>query len=166
VACGSGSQAATKSGGSPKTFVSEHYGYSMALTPGSARFSSQAHKAWSGSTPFPSDPAFDQITDRKNFSSYMVAAKRLPAGWTLRRWTAFTVSITVPPCTYERRTMTRSSLGGEPAFVYDLKCAEGPFRQLAAVHNRRGYLFIDVPPNAANRRAFDRARRSFRFQGG
>jgi hypothetical protein len=165
AACGNGSPSPTTSSRSPTTFVSEHYRYSMALTPGSAMSSAQAHKAWSGSTPFPSDPAFDQIFDRKNFSSYMVAAKRLPPGWSLRRWAAFTISITVPPCSFEKGTMTRSTLGGEPALAYELKCAEGVFRQLAAVHDRRGYLFIDVPPNAGDQRAFDIARRSFHFDG-
>ena len=152
--------------GTPKTtFVSKRYGYSMVLAGGSARYLTvHASTTWSGSGPGPSDPAFDQINDLKTHSLYMVAAKRIPPGWTLRRWTSFTISITVPPCTDKQQTLTKSSLGGAPALVYELKCAEGLVFQLGAIYAHRGY-FVIYTADAVDRRAFKAALRSFHFLG-
>jgi hypothetical protein len=86
-----------------------------------------------------------------------------PPGWTLRRWTSFTISIAVPPC-HMQQTFTTSKLGGAPALVYEVKCAEGLVFQLAAVHSQRGYLFISAA-DAVDRRGFSMALRSFHFLG-
>jgi hypothetical protein len=146
------------------TFVSNQYGYAMVLPDGSARYlTTHASTNWSGGGPFPSDPAFDQINDLKTHSLYMVAAKRIPPGWTLRKWTSFTISITVPPC-HRQHTPTTSKLGGTPALAYDLKCAEGLVFQLAAVHAHRGYLFI-YTADTPDRSAFNTALGTFHFLG-
>lgn len=150
--------------GATTNFVSKRYGYSLALTGGSARYIlTPASTNWSGSGPSPSDPAFDQIDDLQTHSSYMVASKPIPPGWTLRKWMSSTRSITVPPCTY-KRTLAKSNVDGAPALAYELKCAEGVVFQLAAIHAQRGYLII-VAADASVQRAFNAARRSFRFLG-
>jgi hypothetical protein len=150
-------------GASSTTFVSKRYGYSMTLPGGHARYlSSPATATWSHGGPFPSDPAFDQIDDLKTHSAYTIAAKRLRGAWTLRKWTAFTISVTVPPCRPKQPGLTRSRLGDSPALVYELKCAEGRVYQLAAVHAHRGYLFI-YTADSVNRRGFDAGRRAFHF---
>jgi hypothetical protein len=147
-------------------FVSKRYGYSMVLAGGSARYlTTHALANWSGGGPFPSDPAFDQINDLKTHSLYTVAAKRIPRDWTLRKWTSFTISITVPPCAHKQQTLTKSNLGGAAALVYELKCAEGLVFQLAAIHAHRGY-FVIYMADAVDRRAFNAGLRSFHFLGG
>jgi hypothetical protein len=152
--------------GTPTTnFVSKRYGYSMVLAGGSARyFLTPATTNWSGGQPFPSDPAFDQINDLKTHGLYTVAAKRIPTGWTLRKWTSFTISITVPPCHQKQQTLTKSNLGGAPALVYELKCAEGLVLQLAAIHAHRGYLVV-YTADTVDRRVFNAGLRSFHFLG-
>jgi hypothetical protein len=152
--------------GTPTTkFVSKRYGYSMVLAGGSARYLTiKALSNWSGSGPFPSDPEFDQINDLKKHSLYAVAAKRIPTGWTLRKWTSFTISITVPPCHYKRQTLAKSNLGGAAALVYELKCAEGLVFQSAAIHAHRGY-FVIYTADTVDRRAFNAGLRSFHFLG-
>jgi hypothetical protein len=155
------------------TFVSKRYGYSLALPGGSARFfTSHARSNWSGGGPAPSDPQFDQISDLKTHSLFMVAAEKLPAGWTLRRWASFTLSITVPPCHRKGPRTRTSSLGGARALVSELQCVEGIVVQLAAVHAGRGYFFVDLTanrsgtPHASDLRSFDSVRRAFEFSRG
>ena len=152
--------------GTPTTnFVSKRYGYSMTLAGGSARYLlTPATTSWSGGQPFPSDPAFDQINELKTHSLYTVAAKRIPAEWTLQKWTSFTISITVPPCHPKQPTLTRSELGDASALVYELKCAEGLVLQLTAIHAHRGYLVV-FTADTVDRRVFNAGLRSFRFLG-
>src|SRR5579871_2783072 len=146
------------------TFTSKTYAYSIVLSGGSDSYLlTPARISWSGGTPTAGvDPAYDQINDLEDHSEYRFAAKSLPSGWTLRRWTSFTVSITDPPCHYEPQTLTKSTLARTPAFLYEETCAEGTVFQLAAIHADRGYLVIYLGDSPA-RHAFVAALRSFRF---
>jgi hypothetical protein len=148
-------------------FVSKRYGYSMQLAGGTTNYLlTRASTNWSGSTPTPGvDPAFDEINNLKAHSLYGVAAKRIPSGWTLSRWMAFTRSITIPPCADKPHTLMKWTLDGAPALVYEVKCADGLVLQLAAVHAHRGY-FVVYTADDVERRAFAAGLASFRFLSG
>ena len=109
-------------------------------------------------------------------AAFIVGAKPVTSGMSLRRWGAFVVSVQQQFC-YGLRNFRASSLGGEPAQEFVNTCPIEPapgaptssYRviTLAALHNGRGYLlnFLSDPSSnaAAERRRYDAGRRSFRF---
>jgi hypothetical protein len=150
-------------------FPSHLYGYSIAL-PGSHWRSSFAIVTWSSGSPEPNSPEFDTFTDLRTNRTYFIAARRLPIGATLATWTAAFIALRPPGC---RTPVSRSSstLSGTPARVLGWTCTDDyDVIAVTAVHDRRGYCMLVASlassPHAADRRAFDAARRSFRFGRG
>jgi hypothetical protein len=156
--------------GTPTTrFVSTEYAYEIVLSGGSARFStSHATTNWISDQVVVGGPEFDTIFDRKTHSIYVIAARQIPPGWTLRKWTSFTVTLIAPTggrCVYEHQTLERSKLGGAPALVYDIRCVAGASIQAAVIHNHRGYVIFDVMNYVSGRsiETFNAALHSFHF---
>jgi hypothetical protein len=145
------------------TFVSKRYGYEFALI---GRFFPQyATVAWSGSFPFGGRADIDGFYDWKD-RKFIIAAKRLPAGATLRSWQVAQVATKEAFCA-KSQAFRNSTLGGEPAREYLNVCPGYDVITLVALHRGLGYMFSFVSPTqnaaASDRRIYDAARRSFRF---
>jgi hypothetical protein len=156
----------------PETkFVSTRYGYSIILPGNSNRWqASYAHVTWSSGRLGPGSPGFDTFTDLQTERAYFIASRRPPTGSTLQKCTAFVISSHPPACLAPHASLAKSMLSGAPARLLTLSCTDGYFViGITALHAQRGYfMFVASPTSisrASDRRAFDAARRSFRFLG-
>jgi hypothetical protein len=158
------STVAAASAGTP--FVSKRNGYSIVL-PGSTAhwFAEYATDNWTDTTiPGIDDPQLDTFHDYQTGRLYLLATR--PAT-SLQAWTKFVASAHPSVCS-GARPLPASSVGGSPARVLTWSCSDGyQVFLLAAVHAHRGYMLLVASPTnlarASDRRAFDSARRSFRF---
>jgi hypothetical protein len=97
----------------------------------------------------------------------MAAAATVPAGMQLAEWRAAMVRGTSNVCS-ESPSAETTTLGGEPALVWTVKCSDGyDMIHLATLHGDRGYVFY-MPSATANddaddQRIFEGIRQSFRF---
>lgn len=152
-------------------FVSKLYGYSLVLPGSSSGWSATfAQVRWSTGRIDPGLPAFDTFTNLKTQRAYVIGARRAPTGSTLKKWTAFVISMRPAACLAPRAPLSNSTLSGARARVLRLSCTDGYIViGITALHAHRGYfMFVASPanlPRASYRRAFDAARRAFRFLG-
>ena len=158
------STVAAASAGTP--FVSKRNGYSIVL-PGSTAhwFAEYATDNWTDTTiPGIDDPQLDTFHDYQTGRLYLLTTR--PAT-SLQAWTKFVASAHPSVCS-GARPLPASSVGGSPARVLTWSCSDGyQVFLLAAVHADRGYMLLVASPTnlprASDLRAFDSARRSFRF---
>jgi hypothetical protein len=160
----------------PKTtkFVSKRYHYSLVLLGGPGRWANtHATGNWPGDYP-PSfgNTDFDRLYDNKTGHSWLIAAKRVPAGMTLEQWTAYTMARLNSSCT-PLPWRSNAKLGGAPARRYDVKCPEGRVIILTTLHDHRGYFFNCIPgtlkrvvQRVAAQRACSATQRSFHYTSG
>jgi hypothetical protein len=159
-------QAPTTPASAPKEFVSKRYNFRVTLPQDWVEF--DAVIDWNGKTSEgPGSPAFDSFADPTANRTLMVAAAPVPPGMQLADWRAAMVRGTPDVCT-ESSPPGKTTMGGEPAVAWTVKCSDGYDGNLLAVlHGKRGYFFY-MPSATANddaedRRIFDKARQSFRF---
>jgi hypothetical protein len=144
-------------------FVSKKYGYEIAPVGDWDGF--DAYDAWTGNFPFGSSGEVDQIIgpgDRK----FIVGAKRVLAGTTLRKWEASQIANMQSFCK-KARAFRNTTLGGVAAREFSLVCPSYDVITVVALHRGRGYLVNFLSPSAnataSDRRIYDAGRRSFRF---
>jgi hypothetical protein len=149
------------------TFVSKRYGYSLVLPGGSTRWrSSLAIVNWSSdSIGGIGSPAVDTFTDQLTNRTFVLAARRTRSD--LKHWTAFVASARPTNCGAPK-ALREDTLGGARARVLTWSCTDGyKVIVIAALHAGRGYFMLVASPTnlsrASDLRAFDAARRSFRF---
>jgi hypothetical protein len=113
-----------------------------------------------------SSPEFDSFTDLRDGRIYFLAAR--PSRSSLEQWTRFVISARpAPPCGAPQ-SLPNSMLAGSQAHVLTWSCTDG-YRVfvITALHARHGYVMLVASPaklsRASDVRAFDAARRSFRF---
>jgi hypothetical protein len=154
-------------------FVSKRYGYSIVLPGSSSHWSPTfASIGWSsGEIPGAGDPALDTYTDLRRGGYFLIAARQVPAGETLEKWTAVVLSARPPVCTGPRPKRLKSTLDRTPALVVTWSCTDGYWViAITALHSGRGYFMLLASQTnlsrASDQRAFDAARRSFRFLRG
>jgi hypothetical protein len=145
-------------------FVSKRYGYEVVLVGDWDAF--YADIAWTGGTPHGSSGQVDVVIgtgDRK----FIVAAKRVPAGTTLRKWEASRFADMQSVSCEMARAFRNTTLGGVAARESTSVCPGYDVILVAALHRGRGYIFQFMSPNAnataSDRRMFDAGRRAFRF---
>jgi hypothetical protein len=149
-------------------FVSKQYGYSIVLPGNSTQWTSSfAVVKWSTGTISPGAPAFDTFTDLRTHRLYIIGARRLLAGSTLKKWTAIFLSNRGPNCT-THASLSNSKLSGTPARLLTWSCTDGYNAiGITALHAHLGYFMIVASPTssslASDRTAFSGARASFRF---
>jgi hypothetical protein len=149
------------------TFVSKEYGYTLELPGTAADYTSDmAFVNWTIGTVERNVPEFDTITDNRADRSYIVGARRPPAGNTLAAWTAY---FTAHSLGCKAQAPSGSTLAGTAARIFTFVCGSDGWRGVGvtAVHGGRGYFLLVSDPGTASRaadaRALDAARRSFRF---
>lgn len=147
-------------------FLSKHYGFAVTLPQDWSQ--ADALFDWDGkSLQGPGAPAFANFTAPTKDRTLMVASAPVPAGMQLTKWQAAMVRATPPVCSESSSAQT-TTLGGEPALAWTVKCSDGyDVNKLAALHGHRGYI-IYLPSATANddtedRRIFEGIRQSFRF---
>lgn len=156
-----------------KFVVSKRYGYSIVLPGSSSQWLVNfASSGWSGEIPGFGDPALDTFQNLRRGGAFLIAARRPPAGETLEKWTAFVVSARPSVCAGQRpKRLLKSTLDRTPALVVTWSCTDGYWViAITALHAGRGYFMLLASPtnisHASDQRAFDAARRSFRFLPG
>lgn len=152
-------------------FVSKRYHYSLLLPGGSGNWlNAHATVNWSGSSTNPiSNPAFDHLTDmRTGGGVWLITAKRVPKGTTLKKWTAYTIANLSAKCTL-LPWRSNAKLGGAPAHRYDATCEESRWIFLAALHAHRGYFYgctAGTTKRLATQRVCSAVQRSFHYTSG
>jgi hypothetical protein len=105
---------------------------------------------------------FGDRHDRK----FIAAAKRLPPGTTLLKWSKSVVATMEGFC-QKSRAFRKTTLGGGPARQFAIACPSYDVIVATAVHRGRGYILLFVSPTmnaaAADYRTYEAGRRSFRF---
>jgi hypothetical protein len=143
-------------------FVSKRYGYEMVLV--GDWYAYYASSAWTGDFPF-GDSRVDMFM-RSDDRKFIVAAKRVPAGTTPRRWAASTITTMQTFC-QKARAFRGTMLSGAAAREFTSVCPQYDVITVVALHRGRGYLVNFLSPNAnaatADRRIYEAGRRSFRF---
>jgi hypothetical protein len=161
--CGAGSSRTSPRKGRGTTYASKRYGYQIVLT--GPYTMTPAYGQWDGDFPFGSSGKVDLIVDPHD-RKFIIAAKPVSPGMSLSRWEAFVAGVKRESCSTLRRFRT-SSLGAAPAREFLDTCPGYNVITLAAVHERRGYLFEYLaPPSfsaASDRRTYEAGRRAFSF---
>jgi hypothetical protein len=156
-------QSASEASARGTKFVSTRYGYEIVLV-GNYR-ASYAVVNWTGGFPFGGGGEVDVITDSRD-RKFIVAAKRVSAGTTLRKWEAFRIANMRDICE-NLRAFRDTTLGGVAAREFMTRCPSYDVIVVSALHHRHGYIFqfLSPTPNvaASDRRIFDAGRRTFRF---
>jgi hypothetical protein len=102
---------------------------------------------------------------------FIVGAKPVLAGTTLRKWEASRIASMQTICE-KARAFRNTTLGGVAAREFSLKCPGYDVIAVVALHRGRGYLLNFLSPNfpspnaystASDRRSYDAGRRGFRF---
>jgi hypothetical protein len=156
---------------SAATFVSHRYQYSVVLPGASNRWSKEfALYNLSGSAREGDIHSLftDVFTESATERLYILASR--PNQPSLQKWAKFVISIRPEPECGPPHSLPQTTLAGEPALAFSWSCAAPAGREgimVAALHAGRGYFML-VSSLAANTRgsevrAFDAARRSFRF---
>ena len=156
----------TTSVSTPQEFVSNRYGFAVNVPKGWSRYDAEAK--WGGkSISGPGSLQFTAVADPSGSRTLMAAAANVPTGMQLAEWQAAMVRGTPKVCSQSPSTET-TTLGGEPAVAWTVKCSDGfDGIQLAAVHGDRGYVFYlasaTANDDAQDRQIFEGFRQSFRF---
>jgi hypothetical protein len=156
---------------SAATFVSHRYKYSVVLPGASNRWSAEfATFTLSGSATEGDihSPLTDVFTELKTERLYILASR--PNQPNLQKWAQFVISIRPKPECGPPHSLPHTTLAGEPALAFSWSCGAPAGREgimVAALHAGRGYFMLVSSLAASSRasevRAFDAARRSFRF---
>ena len=176
VACGGSSSGGASAGSSSaattsaraKQFTSTEYPYRVQLTEDwTAIF---AIDKWTPTTQLSLYiPSFDRYDDGKGRILH-VGAARFSNGTSLQQLRESIISATPPSCS-DSSSVSRTSLGGEPALVWTGSCPSDAMNtiKLAALHGGMGYAFILLSPTqyqqADDQGIFDAARGTFGFTG-
>lgn len=152
---------------STATFVSKLYRYSIVVPGPASRWSATfATQGWvDSSLPGIGDAQLDTFDDGKTGRSYLLAARK--TSLKVDKWMKFVIAARPDVCGKPTRP-TRTTLGGAAAEVARWTCSDG-YRVIiaGAVHARMGYFLLVASPTnlswASGLRAFNAARRSFRF---
>jgi hypothetical protein len=162
----SATTASTTAASGPKDFVSTRYKFRVTLPQNWVEFKAVAD--WPGTASSgPGSPQFDSYADPTANRTLMIAAAPVPPGTQLEDWRAAMVRGTPDVCP-ESSPPRKTTIGGEPAVAWTVKCSDGYDANIIAVlHGKRGYIFY-MPSATANddaedRRVFEDARKSFSF---
>lgn len=153
------------------TFISHRYKYSIVLPGASKGWSAEfASFNLSGSaTEGAIHSSFtDVFTELRTNRLYILASR--PNQPDLQKWARFVISIRPKPDCGPPHSLSRTTLAGEPALAFGWSCGTPAVRQgmmVAALHAGRGYFLLvsslTTSSRASEVRAFEAARRSFRF---
>jgi hypothetical protein len=158
--------ASTTSASSTKEFVSKKYGFAVTLPDAYAEV--DATVDWGGQ--YTAGPGSNQFANFPDFAAHrtvMGASAEIPAGTQLADFRAALVRGTPSECT-PSSSVQNTTLGGEPALLWTVKCSDGyDGTYAAALHGDKGWVLY-MPSAAANddtedQQIFDHARQSFRF---
>jgi len=147
-------------------FVSNRYGFTVRVPQGWSTYDAEA--PWGGKEiTGPGSLQFAALADPSGIRTLMAAATTVPAGTQLADWQAAMVRGTPKLCD-QSPTVETTTLGGEPALAWTVKCSDGfDGIQLAALHGDRGYVFYlasaTANDDAQDRQIFEGIRQSFRF---
>lgn len=146
-------------------FVSKRYGYEF--VPGDGYYSRFATAQWHGTFPFGDDAGVDVFVNWHD-EKFIVAALKLPSATSVSEWEHKHVTTMQSYCR-KAYAFRGSTLGGAPAREFMAVCPGYDVIMLTAIHAKRGYIFQFVSPTrhklAADRRAYETARRTFQFTG-
>jgi hypothetical protein len=156
---------------SAATFVSHRYKYSVVLPGASNRWSAEfASSNLSGSATEGAihSPLTDVFTELATERLYIVASR--PNQPDIQTWAQFVISIRPKPECGPPHSLPHTTLAGVPALAFSWSCGAPTGREgimVAALHAGRGYFMLvsslTTSSHASEVRAFDAARRSFRF---
>jgi hypothetical protein len=156
---------------STATFVSHRYKYSVVLPGASNRWSAEfATFNLSGSATEGAihSPLTDVFTELATERLYILASR--PNQPNLQKWAQFVISIRPEPECGPPHSLPHTTLAGAPALAFSWSCGAPAGREgfmVAALHAGRGYFMLvsslATSSRASEVRAFDAARRSFRF---
>jgi len=158
-------QVSTTTASTLPEFVSKLYGFAVRVPQGWSTYDAEA--PWGGKYIVgPGSTHFAALPDPGGTRTLMAAAATIPAGMPLADWQAAMVRGTPSVCSQSPSAET-TTLGGEPALVWTVKCSDGfDGIQLAAVHGDRGYVFYlasTANDDAQDRQIFEGIRQTFRF---
>ena len=159
-------QASTTTAATPQEFVSKRYDFAVSVPQGWSTY--DAEVGWDGKhLDGPGSLQFANLTDPTGSRTLMAAAATVPTGMQLADWQAAMVRGTPSVCSQSSSAET-TTLGGEPALAWTVKCSDGfDAIQLAALHGDRGYVIYlgsaTANDDAEDRRIFEGIRQSFRF---
>ena len=149
-----------------KDFVSDYYDFAVTMTDAWALV--DATIDWDGQhISGPGSSQFANIADFNTDRTLMGASAAVPPGTELADWQATMVRGTPDECPAPTSVET-TTLGGEPALIWTVKCSDGlDATHVAAVHGDKGYVFYmgsaTANDDAEDQQIFDGARKSFRF---
>jgi len=156
---------------SAASFVSHRYKYSIVLPGASNRWSAEFASYNLPSSATEGDihsPFTDVFTELKTERLYILASR--PNQANLQKWAQFVISIRPEPECGPPRSLPHTTLAGARALAFSWSCAPPVGREgimVAALHAGRGYFMLvsslATSSRASEVRAFDAARRSFRF---
>src|SRR4051794_22066711 len=151
--------------------VSHRYKYSVVLPGASNRWSAEyatfnlSGSATEGDIHSPLTDVFTELTTER---LYILASR--PNQPSLQKWAKFVISIRPKPECGAPHSLPHTTLAGEPALAFSWSCGAPAGREgimVAALHAGRGYFMLVSSLAASSRasevRAFDAARRSFRY---
>jgi hypothetical protein len=150
------------------TFVSKRYGYSIAFPGSASRWSyslATVNLLGSATAGAIHSSQTDVFTDAETQRLYILASR--PNQPNLQKWAKFVISIRDPSCGAPH-ALPNATLAGARALAFTWSCSIGRLGfMIAALHAGRGYFMLVASPTnlsrASDLRAFDAARRSFRF---
>src|SRR5262249_680207 len=147
-------------------FVSKRYGFAVSVPHGWTAYDAEA--PWDGENlSGPGSLQFAALADPTGNRTLMAAAAPVPAGRQLAKWEAAMIRGDPTPCSRAPSAETTTTLGGEPALAWTVKCSDGfNATQVAALHGDRGYVFYlasTANDDAQDRQIFEGIRQSFRF---
>ena len=157
---------ATTTAPKPKDFVSDKYKFAVTMTDAWAEV--DATIDWDGQhISGPGSPQMANIDDFNTDRTLMGASAAVPPGTPLADWQAAMVRGTPGECTAPTSVET-TTLGGEPALIWSVKCSDGiDATHIAALHGGKGWVFYmgsaAANDDAEDQKIFDQARQSFRF---
>jgi hypothetical protein len=152
-------------------FVSHRYKYSVVLPGASNRWSAEFagfNLPGSATAGTIHSPFTDVFTELKTERLYILASR--PGQQNLQKWAQFVISIRPEPECGAPHSLPHTTLAGAPALAFSWSCGAPAVREgimVAALHAGRGYFMLvsslATSSRASEVRAFDAARRSFRF---
>jgi len=148
------------------TFVSDRYGFSVAMPDGWS--GTDATIDWGGlSLGGLGSPLYASITDPALGRYLEVGAAPVAEGMDLAAWQAL-MDGAAPAVCGDPSPVEETTLGGDAALGWTHRCTDGyDVNKLAALHGGRGYVMFLASPTAndeaEDRRVFDSIRSSFQF---